>query len=137
AGVTAVQGDLLDEDALQRATTGIDVGFHLAAKLHINNPGAALEDEYRQVNVEGTRLLLDKSVAAGVRRFVYFSTINVYGLSHPGQVLSETDTPAPDGIYAETKYDAERYVLDARHPETLAPIGVVLRLAALYGPHMK
>ena len=137
AGVTTVLGDLLDVDALQQATSGIYVVFHLAAKLHINNPDAALEDEYRRVNVDGTRLLLDKSLAAGVRRFVYFSTINVYGLSHPGQVFSEIDNPAPDGIYAQTKYDAERFVVDARNPETLAPIGIVLRLAAMYGPHMK
>ena len=137
AGVTTVLGDLLDEDALAQATSGTEVVFHLAAKLHINNPDASLMEQYRQVNLDGTRLLLEKSLAAGVRRFVYFSTINVYGLSQPGQVFSEMDTPAPDGVYAQTKFDAEKYVLEGRHPETGAPIGVVLRMAAIYGPRMK
>lgn len=136
-GVTTVEGDLLDRDALQKSTSGIDAVFHLAAKLHVNNPDAALRDEYQRVNVEGTRLLLDLAVAAGVRRFVYFSTISVYGPGESGQVFSEVDTPAPDGIYAQTKYEAERCVLGARRPETLAPIGVVLRIGAIYGPHMK
>lgn len=136
-GVTSVEGDLLDRDALQKATSGIDRVFHLAAKLHVNNPDAALKDEYQRVNFEGTQLLLDQALAAGVRRFVYFSTISVYGPSQPGQVFSEVDTPAPNGIYAQTKYEAERCVLGARRPETRAPIGVVLRIAAIYGPHMK
>ena len=136
-GVTTTEGDLLDREALQQATSGIDTVFHLAAKLHVNNPDAALNDEYQRVNFEGTRLLLDQALAAGVRRFVYFSTINVYGPSRPGQVFSEASTPAPEGIYAQTKYEAEKCVLGARRPETKAPFGTVLRLAAIYGPHMK
>lgn len=135
--VTTIEGDLLDRVALQKATSGIDTVFHLAAKLHVNNPDGAFNDEYQRVNFEGTRLLLDQAVAAGVCRFVYFSTISVYGPGDFGQVFSEADTPAPAGIYAQTKYEAERYVLGARRPETLAPIGVVLRIGAIYGPHMK
>lgn len=135
--VTKVIGDLLDRDALQKATSGVDTVFHLAAKLHINDPDPALKDEYRRVNLEGTRLLVDQALAAGVHRFVYFSTINVYGPSQPGRVFSEADPLAPGGIYAQTKYEAEMCVLGARTAEMQRSVGVVLRLAAIYGPHMK
>ena len=133
--VTLVQGDMLDQRAVQRAVNGVDVVFHLAAKLHINNPDSALEGEYQRVNVEGTRLLLKSAVGAGVRRFVYFSSICVYGASQPKVVFGEEAVPAPQTIYARTKYEAEKLVLDSapRQP----PIGVVLRLAAVYGPSMK
>jgi len=137
AAVTIVRGDLLNPEALRKATSGVDTVFHLAAKLHLSNPGSDLNEDYRNINVEGTRLLLDHAQAAKVRRFVYFSTINVYGPGDPGRAFSEADTPAPEGIYAQTKYEGEKFVLGAQSAEKRTPIGVVLRLAAVYGPHMK
>src|SRR5438067_5319172 len=58
AAVTIVKGDLLNPETLRKATSGVDTVFHLAAKLHLNNP-EPLKDEYRNINFEGTRLLLD------------------------------------------------------------------------------
>src|SRR4051794_3615511 len=85
-------GDINDPGAVRAALRGIDTVYHLAAQLHINNPGPQLRDQYERVNVAGTRLLLDEARAAGVRRFVFFSTINVYGTAAPGQVFDE-DSP--------------------------------------------
>lgn len=135
--VTIVKGDLLNLNAVRKAASGVDTIFHLAAKLHLNNPGPHLKDEYRRTNLEGTRLLVDCAQAAQVRRFVYFSTINVYGPSQSARAFSEEDTPVPQGLYAQTKYEGEKYVLGALSADKRAPIGVVLRLAAVYGPHMK
>lgn len=127
--VEIFQGDLLNEEVLRKAIEGVDVVFHLAAKLHINNPDASLKEEYKRVNVSGTKRLLD--VANSVNRFIYFSSIAVYGKSKPREeLITESDEVFPDTLYAETKYEGERIVLENNN-------GVVLRLAAVYGKGMK
>jgi len=105
-----------------------DVVIHLAAQLHVNNPSPALRDEYRRTNVEATRRLLDATRPDA--RFVFSSTIDVYGPTPPGALATEETVPQPRSLYGETKLEAEQIVL--RHPG-----GVVLRLAAVYGPRMK
>ena len=128
--VKIFKGEITDCHALREAAAGTDVIFHLAAKLHINNPAPALKADYRRINVDGTRCLVEAAQAAGVRRLVFFSTINVYGPSRPRQVLNEDSPLRPDSWYAETKIEGEQIAL-AGVP------AVVLRLAAVYGPGMK
>ena len=108
----------------------MNVVFHLAAKLHINDPSPQLAAEYRRVNVEGTAQLAEAARLAGVRRLVIFSTINVYGCSPPGALLDEQSPLCGDSCYAASKIEAEKIAL------TTLP-AVVLRLAAVYGPSMK
>jgi nucleoside-diphosphate-sugar epimerase len=117
-----VVGDLVDAP-LTEATRDVDVVVHLAALLHEN------AGDYERVNVEGTRRLLDAAIASGVRRFVFASSIAVYGPGK-GEMIDETTPPAPDTPYARSKLAAEQIVLKS-------PIGVVLRLAAVYGPRLK
>jgi nucleoside-diphosphate-sugar epimerase len=92
----------------------------------------ATVEEIVRVNVAGTRNLLEASVAAAVRRFVHFSTTDVYG--HP-------DGPAPDesyvakrfrNWYAQSKRDAEAEVRRVQAAGT--PAAVILRPATVYGP---
>jgi len=128
--VSVFRGDITDSHVLNAAATGADVIFHLAAKLHVNNPTPPLHEEYKWVNVEGTRCLVEAAQRAQVRCLIFFSTINVYGPSQPGQILSENSPLYPDSWYAETKAQGEQIVL-SRLP------AVVLRLAAVYGPGMK
>ena len=129
-GVEVVQCDITDCQLVRQAVARMDVVFHLAAKLHVNEPAPALKDEYFRVNVEGTRCLAGAAVAAGVKRLVFFSTINVYGNSRPDQLLDEETPPRPDSLYSETKIEGEKIAL-AELPS------VVLRVAAVYGPGMK
>jgi UDP-glucose 4-epimerase len=128
--VASIRGDITDPRALRKATAGADVVFHLAAKLHINDPSPQLAAEYRRVNVEGTANVAEVARQAGVRRLVVFSTINVYGCSHPDELLDEQSPLCADAYYATSKIEAERIAL-----ATLP--AVVLRLAAVYGPGMK
>ena len=129
-GVTPVAGDLDDADALRRGLDGADAAVHLAAQLHVNNPSPDLAALYRRVNTEGTERLAALAAAAGVDRVVYASTISVYGPSAPGHVWTEADEPQGHSLYARTKLDAEPAVLALGG-------GVVLRLAAVYGPGVK
>jgi len=128
--VVQFPGDVNDRGALGEALRGVDVVFHLAAKLHVNNPAPSLRQQYQRVNVDGTRCLADVAADAGVKRLVHFSTINVYGPSTPPGIFDETSPLNCDSWYAETKHQSEEIVLD-RLPAT------VLRMAAIYGPRMK
>jgi UDP-glucose 4-epimerase len=123
-------GDLTDGHVAQEAAVGVDVIFHLAAKLHLDHQGPADEDVYKVVNVEGTRHIAEAARINEVRRLIFFSTINVYGPGEAGLVFDEDSPLHPDSWYAQTKARAEEIILNG------SP-AVVLRLAAVYGPGMK
>jgi UDP-glucose 4-epimerase len=122
--VEVASGDLCDAKFVEEIASGADLIFHFAAKLHVNNPSESLRKEYESVNVGATRSLVELSEC---ERFIFASTINVYGTGGP---FDETSEPQPEGMYAETKLEAERAVLG--HPG-----GTVLRFAAVYGKGMK
>ncbi|HVQ41104.1 MAG TPA: NAD-dependent epimerase/dehydratase family protein, partial [Vicinamibacterales bacterium] len=86
------------------------------------------------VNVAGTRDLVQAALAAGAGRIVYLSTIAVYGATN-GAMFDEGTPPRPDTPYGRTKLEAETFVTAALRDS--APIGVVLRPAAVYGPRIK
>lgn len=130
-------GDLTDPASLRRAVDGMDAVVHLAALLHVTDPPPALLDEYRRVNDEATAALVRASIDAGVGRLVYASTITVYGDARPPSGLIDESTPCrPLTPYARTKHAGEQHVLAARTPAGDA-LGVVLRLAAVYGAGVK
>lgn len=133
--VSALAGDLDDREKLGDAVRGADVVFHLAALLHVSNPGPDLRAEYQRVNVEGTRAVMDAASLHEVERVVFFSTIAVYGPTR-GKYLDETSKPGPESAYANAKHAAESLVLE-RFTGGGVPLGTVLRLAAVYGPHLK
>lgn len=135
AEVTVKKGDITDACAVAAALSGIHTVFHLAAKLHINDT-EGLEKEYRRVNYRGTRDLVAAAAASGVERFIHFSTISVYGPGKGGAPFDESSPTNPDTVYGETKLASEAPVLGARNPGG-APMGVVLRPGAVYGPRMK
>src|SRR5262245_41953969 len=77
-GVQVVRGDLTDPEALKRAVEGYGVVVHCAAK--VGDWGHV--DEYRKVNVEGLRHLLDAVCGKPLHRFVHVSTLGVYAARH-------------------------------------------------------
>lgn len=137
SSVEFYQGDITDTDVLAVACHGVKVVFHLAAKLHINNPSEELKAEYQRVNVTGTRNLAEAAQEAGISRLVFFSTISVYGPTRPGEVLDEGSSPQPQSFYMQTKREAEIVALSATQRDSRQPLATVLRLAAVYGPRIK
>jgi UDP-glucose 4-epimerase len=79
--------------------------------------------------------VVDGALSRQVRRLVFFSTIAVYGDSG-GRILTEDSPTHPETFYAQTKRDAEKVVLAARHRDG-RPLGVVLRLGAVYGSRIR
>lgn len=133
--VDVVVGDITDPAAVKQAVAGCEGVCHLAALLHINNPAPALQAEYERINVTGTANVLAAAQADGVQRVVFFSTIAVYGHGHRMPV-TEATPPQPDSLYGATKLAAEQLVLAARRVDG-QPLGVILRLAAVYGTRVK
>lgn len=121
--VEIARGDLRNAESLHRAAAGVDAIVHMAGLLHLFHAGAEHDAEFHALNVEATRVLLDASPA---KRFVFFSSISVYGSGGP---FDERSPLHPENAYARTKAEAEKLVLAAG--------GTVLRLAAVYGPRMK
>jgi len=103
---------------LTEALKGIDVVFHLAGKAHALAETRQDEAEYFRINTEATRSLLESARDAGVRRFVYFSSVKAM----------DEDTP-----YARSKKSAEDLVFEGG----FVPEPVVLRPAMVYGPTTK
>ncbi len=126
-GAEVVIGSVVDKEVVARCIKGVEVVHHLAAAFReLDVPNSF----YREVNVEGTRNVLDAAMKEGVRRFIYCSTCGVHGNvdNPPG------DENAPINAadyYQQTKYDAEPLVFEY-HKKGLT--SVVLRPAAIYGP---
>jgi nucleoside-diphosphate-sugar epimerase len=117
-----------DRDGLARAAAGCDIAFHLAAAQHEAN---VPDSHFWDVNVEGTRNVLDAAVSGGLKRFVHGSTIGVYGAAE-GE-LSEDSPLKPENIYGKTKLAGENLVLSYSNR---IPVSVV-RISETYGPFDK
>jgi len=126
---TVHRGDLTEPDLVRRAVEGVDVIVHCAAKVGDWGP----VEDYRAVNVEALRSLLEACHNKPLQRFVHLSSLGVYAArDHNG--TDETE-PLParhmDG-YTQTKVEAEHLALDA-HRLHGTPV-VVLRPGFVYGP---
>jgi UDP-glucose 4-epimerase len=135
SAVETCVGDVRDDAVLARAVKGVDVVFHLAGQLHVTDAAGQRVAPYEEVNAAPTRALAGHAAAAGVRRVVLFSTIAVYGKGRTA-VLDEDSPAHPDSRYGESKLRAEEALLAQRRPDG-EPLGVVLRLAAVYGRRVK
>lgn|SRR5512138_363739 len=126
AGVRLAIGKLQEPAHARELVTAADAIIHLAAAQH---EAGMPEAYFRDVNVLGTRVLLEAAREHGVRRFVYGSSIGVYGTSGD-DVLDETSALRPDNIYTRTKLEAEEVVASfAQQLETS-----VVRISETYGP---
>ena len=137
AGVEVVAGGDLGAGAdWSAALAGVDAVVHCAARVHVlketeADPAAA----FRAVNVEGTLALARQAAAAGVRRFVFVSSIGVNGSETHGRGFRHDDPPAPHSPYALSKWEAEQ-ALHALAAETGLEV-VVIRPPLILGPDPK
>jgi nucleoside-diphosphate-sugar epimerase len=133
-GAELHEGDLSDQEKLQRAMPGCDAVFHGAAIYKVGIPRSEQEQMY-DANVRGTERVLDAAIAAGVPRIVYVSTVNVFG-NTGGDVVDETYKRDTSGngflsYYDETKWKAHEVALDRIGRG--APV-VIVQPGGVYGP---
>ena len=126
-GAEVVIGSVTDQEVVSRCMKGVEVVHHVAAAFRdLRVP----RSRYREVNVDGTRNVLEAALAEGVRKFIYCSTCGVHG--NVDRPPAGEDAPIqPADYYQQTKYDAEPIVNSylARGLKT-----TILRPAAIYGP---
>ena len=118
--------------AWSQALEGVTDVVHFAARVHITQETS--KDAYaafRAVNTEGTLHLARQAAAAGVRRFIFLSSIKVNGEGKP-QAYLETDTPAPEDAYAASKWEAEQGLWKISADTGMQM--VILRIPLVYGP---
>lgn len=115
----------------------INTVIHLAARVHVmqdRSPNPL--DDFRETNVEGTRRLAEHAAKAGVKRFIFVSTIKVNGeITLLNQPFTAEDTPAPQEPYGYSKMEAE-HALRKVSEETGLEI-VIIRPPLVYGPGVK
>jgi UDP-glucose 4-epimerase len=129
-------GELGPDVDWSEAVSGIEVVVHLAARVHVMHESSADPlTEFLRSNVDGTLALARAASAAGVRRFVYLSSIKVNGEGTSGAPFTERDAPAPVDPYGESKARAEAALLELER-ETGMEV-VVLRPPLVYGPGVK
>lgn len=117
------------------ALAGIDTIVHLAARVHVMRDTATDPlAEFRLVNVAGTEHLARVAASAGVKRFVYLSSVKVNGEGALAP-YTELDAPAPMDPYGVSKWEAEQ-VLQKIAKETGLEV-VILRPPLVYGPGVK
>ncbi|MFM0335515.1 UDP-glucose 4-epimerase family protein [Paraburkholderia fungorum] len=129
-------GDLAPDTDWRGALQNVSHVVHLAARVHVMDetevdPSAA----FRRVNVDGTINLARQAASAGVKRFVFVSSVKVNGEATTDKPYSESDTPAPEDPYGVSKHLAEE-ALWKLAGETQMEV-VVVRPPLVYGPGVK
>lgn len=122
------QMDLAVDDCPGELCTGIDTVFHLAGIAHDIAENLFEEAQYQRVNVEGTRKMLEAASQAGVRRFIFFSSVKAVG-DCDLQLMDESVQVPADTPYGLSKYAAEQLVLQGGY----VPHPVVIRPCMVYG----
>jgi nucleoside-diphosphate-sugar epimerase len=135
--VEIVSGGLARDTDWSAALRGCELLVHTAARVHVMRDVA--DDsltEYRSVNVEGTARLAEQAVTAGVRRFVFLSSIKVNGEhTQAGRPFRPEDSPAPVDPYGVSKLEAEERLREIGSRSKLEV--VVIRPVLVYGPGVK
>ena len=131
--VETVLGDIRDKPRMEQAAAGCETVIHLAGKAHaLDEQGP--DQEYFEVNVQGTRNLLECAAVSGAKRLLFISTVKVFGEDTEG-CIDETASPAPQTPYGRSKWEAERLV--AEYARKVGIKAVSLRLPLVYGPTNK
>lgn len=115
--------DILDRKEVAEAMKEIDAAIHLAAIVENNNP------KIWEVNVEGTKNLIEEAEKAGVKKFVLLSSTGVYGETRG--IIDEESKTKPENKYEKSKLEAEKIVLGVKGKMK----SCVVRSALILGPN--
>ena len=130
-----VVGDFESNPDFSNVLTKIDCIIHLAGKAHvIDETKVSILEKYRKINTEFTLNLAKQAETAGVKRFIFLSSIGVNGKQNTKPFL-ENDTPNPQEPYAISKHEAEQGLLKLAESSLLKV--VIIRTPLVYGKGAK
>ncbi|MDX1617042.1 MAG: NAD(P)-dependent oxidoreductase [Candidatus Promineifilaceae bacterium] len=110
---------------------GVDHVVHLAAIVGFPACQAVGPEVARKYNVEAVQRVFDLAEGAGAQRFVFASTYSNYGLAEDDAPVTEESSLNPQSLYAETKIEAEQFLLEQAADAGCAPL--IYRFATLFG----
>jgi nucleoside-diphosphate-sugar epimerase len=112
----------------------VETIVHSAARVHVMQEDSSRSlEKFRAVNVKGTLRLANQAIQAGVKRFVFISSIKVNGeVTLAGQPFSADDLPLPADAYGISKYEAEQELLKLSNSGLIEV--VIIRPVLIYGP---
>ncbi|WP_115825269.1 NAD-dependent epimerase/dehydratase family protein [Xenorhabdus cabanillasii] len=127
-------GDIDGHTAWHDIVSGCDVVIHVAGRAHIlNDKETDIAAVFKKVNCDATIKLAEDAFAAGVKQFIFISSIGVSGDNSKQQAISENSTPHPVSHYAISKYEAEKQLLE-KYKNTKMAI-TIIRPALICGPN--
>lgn len=125
------ENEIIPQDALKN----IDTVFHVAGFAHDTRKAENISSLYRRVNIDATLELAKLAINSGVRTFVFISSVKAGGSSTLGDCLNEESLNSPEGIYGETKREAELKLLKLSKNSGMHVS--IIRPALVYGPNVK
>ncbi|WP_083383369.1 UDP-glucose 4-epimerase family protein [Pseudomonas frederiksbergensis] len=116
-----------------QSLAGVSVVVHSAARVHVMHEDSAQSlEKFRAINVEGTLNLARQAIQAGVKRFIFISSIKVNGeTTLPGSAFSADDIPQPSDPYGVSKYEAEQQLMQLANTGAIEV--VIIRPVLIYG----
>ncbi len=128
--------DLEKDFDITEELVGVQYVIHAAARVHCMNDSKEDEQRYIDSNVTATVNLAKQAIQAGVKRFVFISSIKVNGESTTDRKpFSSSDTPSPEDAYGQSKCKAENALLDLAKTSNMEI--VIVRPPLVYGPNVK
>lgn len=130
-------GEINGSTAWTHVLRDVNVVVHLAARVHVmKDTEADPLTAFRAVNVEGTLNLARQAATAGVKRFVFVSSVKVNGeCTSPGRAFTEADVPMPQDAYGQSKHEAEQGLRQLSSDTGMEV--VIIRPPLVYGPGVK
>ena len=122
--------DLVNPVEWEPILRGVDIVVHLAGLAHATETYLPF-DEFDKINTIATLLLANAAKKAGVKHFIYISSVRAQVGAFAAQIVRERDKPQPTDAYGRSKLAAERAIESVNLPFT------VLRPVVVYGPHPK
>jgi UDP-4-keto-D-QuiNAc 4-reductase len=135
--ILGLQADLTDISGFTNALQGCHAVLHCAARVHqVRETAADPLAAYRQVNRDATLALARAAAQAGVKRFVFLSSVKVHGEFSPaGKPFKHDDVLQPIDLYGLSKYEAEQGLKDIAAQTGMQV--VIVRPPLVYGPGVK
>ena len=132
-----IVGSLTDDIDWQVPLLGVDVVIHSAGRAHVMNETHSNPlQAFREVNVDATLKLAQQAADAGVKRFIFISSIKVNGEETPAHTaFTSRDIPAPLDDYGVSKLEAEQALLALARRTSMDV--VIIRPVLVYGPGVK
>jgi len=134
AGVSeqAVVGEIGAHTDWTVALPGVDLVIHLAAQVHIMRAAAEAAAGYMEANARGTERLAHEAARYRVKRFIYLSSVKVYGEGAAQRAYTANDVPHPQDPYGVSKWQGERLLLQSASGTGMQC--AVVRPPLVYGP---